>query len=205
MSAASLKIWHSPSQPSARGFEIAACPVLPRHVRRALDDVSSFRIDGSFLLIRLATTDHDGMSLARSSAGGFTSTARVCIAIDLATVKSIGHRQADDDRIGLVLDDVDADTPLSAITNEALEAIRFKPEFVVGAGRSLRAAAILRAIMGLAHDLGLGTLGQTLDGGTPVQQPSFTFDYVPMNAAEGYAATDSAARPGTRVTAVRSH
>ncbi|MEP7301349.1 MAG: hypothetical protein ABI699_07455 [Caldimonas sp.] len=107
---------------------------------------------------------------------------RLCLAVNSLTLESMVGKTFDSGQVGLILDDVRADTPLSSLACESIEAIRFSPEFVLAAGRSIRLGCVLGAMLGLARDLGLCTLGpaQKANEGSPLPDP--VFDFVPSSA-----------------------
>jgi len=99
---------------------------------------------------------------------------RICLALDSSCLKSIAGAWESDDRIGLLLDEVDSQTSFSDIACESIEAIRLSARFAIEAGNQLRSNCILEAILGLAHQIGLCTLGPSTRSAECENQ----FDYV---------------------------
>jgi hypothetical protein len=142
----------------ARGLDLTIEPVEGSGVASLLQRMQgSPAVSPSFVLIRLATTDQQGFEQAVKATCAAASGARVCLAVDRTTLARLGASAAESG-VGLVLDDVDSDTPLSSIASHLIEAVRFKSAFVASASKSLRQSSILRAMMNLAHELGLATV-----------------------------------------------
>ena len=195
--------WRSCANPETIGIELLGSPVDPGSVCQGLDSLVA-RLDlghASFVLMRLAPTDDAGIRTALSTAfASFEATdIRVCFAVDRWTLSRLGGRGLDSLRAGLLLDDVDGDTPPAALTHEAIEAIRFRPEFVASAVRRLRLGCALEASLGLARALGLAVLGPAVS--KPHAMPGIAFDYSPMSADDPRAWIDRP--PGSDAELVR--
>lgn len=173
-----LRRWSSPASVDTAGFELVSDPLRVGEIAAALRFLHQDRVaDGVFLLVRLASTDARGVCAAFDQVQHVGPIIRICLAIDVATLGRIDRRLPNPRNVGLVLDDVDAETPLSAIIRDDIEAIRFSRSFVDEASERLRADAALRAMLGLARDLGLGTLGPAC-GGEDGSGRAPGFDYV---------------------------
>lgn len=127
----------------------------------------------------------DDIATSISRAAGFSHATRICLAIDEDTFSAADPSALRDANVGVVLDQVDAGTPLSVLSSDLIEAVRFTEAFVERAMVDARSACVLTAMLRLAHDLGLATLAGTSDGKSPAE---FEFDYV---VASGAAARSS--------------
>ena len=162
MSGIPVREWQLRSKRTEGGLELLGARVAPGAINTTLQRAFA-ALDSkgrSFLLIRLDTTDRDGIEAALKQASALVKGVRISLAIDVATVGRLDLDRGLDTRgAGLLLDDVDASTPPGALLHPSLEAVRFRPEFIAAARGSLRAEIVLRASLGIARDLGLATLG----------------------------------------------
>lgn len=189
-----LTTWHSPARPSARGYEIACAPVAVADVAAVLQRLEPGAVaDGAFLLLPLRTTDAGGFAAAVASTRAAAIRPRIGVVLDRETFERLEPGDIAGCDAGIVLDRVNATTPLSTLIREGLEAVRFDSAFVADATRALRAGAALNALLALARDLGLATLGPGADAANGT---AFGFDY------ELRSAVKSAARPAQRVSSV---
>jgi hypothetical protein len=179
-----LRRWCSPSSSVAQGFELLGPPLAPDAVGTALADLRPSDIEGgTFLFVRLATTSHGGVSAAMATVRDLVSGVRVCLAIDRTTLDRVDSGLVNSGGVGLALDDVDEDTPLSAIARNPVEAIRFRAEFVARASRSLRLGCVLESMLLLARNLGICTTGPSTAASDNSISPTPIFDYVPWPLA----------------------
>jgi hypothetical protein len=190
MTRAALQVWHSPAQPTARGFEVNFGPFTRREVTSALDSVNWAEVKGSFLILRLSPTDQRGVVSALAAAHDVSAPSRICFAITAGTLAQVALGQLRSDRVGLVLDQVDAETPPSALIHDAIDAVRFSTDFVDGAMSNLRRGVALRAMLGLTRDLGLSTFGPAITEETTVACCPVAFDYVPKGTGVRLKSTD---------------
>lgn len=107
------------------------------------------------------------------------SQSRICLAVDVANLLSLDMETLDRTRVGLLLDNVSAQTPLDQIASQAVEAVRFSPGFILDATTQLRSACILAAMLALVRDLGICTLGGELIDTASSLTFELQFDYVP--------------------------
>lgn len=103
--------------------------------------------------------------------------AKLCIALNRAAMKVLRPMEISDESVGLLLDEVDAESPLADLLANRLEAVRFRARFVAAAAAELRLGFTLEAMLGLAKDLGLRTFGEC-DGTSSTLQ----FDFGPSRA-----------------------
>lgn len=183
MSAAtSIVRWESTRDSARCGYEIAG--FAPRRHRleaeldRTLTRAGSRKPAFVFMVLGRAGPDDIATSVAR--AAGFSHAARICLAIDEDTFIAADPSALRDANVGVVLDQVDASTPLSVLSSDLVEAVRFTQAFVERAMVDARSACVLTAMLRLAHDLGLATLAATSDGKSPAE---FEFDYVVASGA----------------------
>jgi hypothetical protein len=170
--------WKSTSGESA-GDELICRPLLPEELKAALRPaLQSGHFDGAFLLARLASSDHAGICAAIRAISELKSKIHISLAIDLATLERLDSTFPATESTGLVLDGVNATTPLSALILDSIEAIRFEGAFTAAASRSLRIDAALRAMLFLANDLALGTFASEAAPSSYLLSPRPTFDYV---------------------------
>ena len=110
--------------------------------------------------------------------GELKSKIHIALAIDLATLMRLDGSLPVAEGMGLVLDGVNATTPLSALILDSIEAVRFEVAFIAAASRSLRIDAALRAMLFLANDLALSTLASEAIPSSSLLSPGPVFDYV---------------------------
>ncbi len=177
MSTVRLRRW-TPTTPGERSvIEISREPVKLEQVPQVLRDAASQLSGCSMVIVAVSSARAGDLRAAGRAAESLQLEPHICLAVDDATVVQL---QADlknsSERIGLLLDNVDADTPLSHVMREGVEAIRISPKLALEAGGHLRSACILDALLGIARDAGLCTLGPAV----PSRDPSVgaTFDYV---------------------------
>ena len=169
--------WQSTVDPSRCGVELAGY-VSGFHRLEAEMDRGLGKADvpnPAFVFASPGSTRPEDIATAVSQASRFSSEARMCVALDeeaLSATDSLELRKAN---VGVLLDRVDASTPLSIISADLIEAVRFDETFLRQAAVDARSACVLAAMLGLAHDLGLATLGafSQVD-----RTGEFVFDYV---------------------------
>lgn len=144
----------------------------------ALARVCNDLAGAAFVVVPAAGLDTAAIEQMAGSLHRDGGRARLCLAADRRTLGALDAAAIDSDRIGLMLDGVDADTPLSELVWDRLEAVRFEARFVARAARELRLGCALDAMLGLARDMGLCTLGVDAvpDGGSVTGRAAF--DYV---------------------------
>ena len=182
---ASIRRWSSLAVPPVHAAELTSTPLKAGSLEQALSAISQCDLDGAaFLLVRLGRAEGVDLQRAITAANASRIGTRVCLAVDLSTLEHVEMDSLVAERVGLVLDDVDADTPLSSLMYESLEAIRFRPEFVARAVRSLRLGCALEAMLALAENLGLCTLGPAKAANEGTLAPEPMFDFVPSPLRE---------------------
>ena len=171
--------WESTADSSRCGIEVCGLEFGEGRLEAELDRALG-RLKGSqpaFVIAGFASSLPRDLAKAISQSRDFSSCAHVCLALDYKTLLALDPAILRDEKFGVLLDQVDASTPLSAISAEPVEALRFEGDFVQRASTDLRLSCIVDSMLKLAHDLGLATLGSTSDSERP-QKSGFDFDYV---------------------------
>ncbi len=169
--------WQSTTDPSLCGVEVAGQALKDPQEKGALH-VSR----PTFVLAALGASRPSDVALAVSRASAAYGNARPCMALEAGALLAIDIGLLRQRNISVVLDQVDEQTPLSAVSAESVEAIRFAPGFVARAMTDGRLACVLDAMLGLARDLGIATLGSGA-GDAMREMQRFDFDYVSRRAA----------------------
>jgi len=173
-----LRRWRSTSGQAA-GDELISRPLLPTELKAALRPaLQSGNLGGAFLIARLGSSDHSGICAAIRAVDELNAPVHIALAVDFATLTALDGSLPVSEGIGLVLDGVDATTPLSGLILDSIEAVRFEAAFTNAASRSLRVDAALRAMLFLANDLALGTFGSGPASSSGSLSPGPMFDYV---------------------------
>ena len=169
--------WQSTLDPLRCGVEIAGFASNRHRLATELDNgLGKSSVERpAFVFTALGSARADEIAVAISQASDFSFGARMCVAMDQKTLSATDPIDLRNSNVGIVLDQVDADTPLSAISTDLVEAVRFDESFVRRAMVDSRSACVLAAMLGLAHDLGLATLGSVGNG---LGTSEFEFDYV---------------------------
>ena len=182
-----LRHWRSTSDASMSGLELLDLQRSAETLAATLDSAQGnvHARNAAFLLVRMAQSDRAGLQAALEIAADFSTDARVYLSIDRSTLNRLGSKRVDTRRAGLLLNDVDADTPPSEIVHEAIETIRFGADFVRKAQGRLRLRCSLDSTLFLAHNLGLATLGPTVSVMHESDEAGFLFDWTPSSASAG--------------------
>jgi hypothetical protein len=136
------------------------------------------------LIVRFGAVDDASLLTAWATAQQAKLPVRICFAVDRSMLTAIGSKVPSHEHVGLLLDDVDDMTPPIDVVNEAIEAIRFAPRFVAKASRHLRSECVLDALLGLARNAGLATLGPaSRTSRASWLDPQIDFDYVVEESA----------------------
>ena len=188
-----LRYWSSPADQSTRAVEVCQGSVEGKSFWVALGRLAR-EIEGTaFLIVRVDEVDcaqiHQAIDAFQRTASG----TRLCLAGTHSTLTRLGSDPFDSDRVGWMLDDIDVTTPWSEIVSNRIEAIRFCSDFVGRAGRNLRLRLVLEAMLLLARDLGLCSLGSD-DVPSDGLRGRAQFDYMPLPRARSMPV---AARAGT--------
>jgi hypothetical protein len=181
-----LHRWVSETDASAIGLELPGEPRSAKALGTALDVLRGIALPNhsAFLLVRMMSTDHAGLVAAIQLASAFSTDVRVCLAIDRSTLARIDPQRIDTSAVGLLLDEVDEETPPADVTNSAIEAVRFRREFVRRATRQIRLGCALESTLGLARSLGLASLAPSVAPGEELPLQGIGFDWRPACGAE---------------------
>jgi hypothetical protein len=176
----SLRSWTLLASPQVKAAEIQCPPIFLPALAGVLASVKPTDVRGAaFLIVRVQSFNrNDFHRIAEPALRSYVGP-RICLAINRSTLKVVASAGFAGTDFGLMLDDVDAETPLSDVACDAIEAVRFGSGFVAEASRSLRLGFALDAMLGFARDVGLCTLGTATDFAQVLDAPPARFDYVP--------------------------
>jgi hypothetical protein len=179
----STRRWRSIASPSAFALELTARPLDPSALRQFLASLPEKELrDAAFVVVRLGALERERSKPIVVAANTWSHSARLCLAVDRGTLERIDFGALVAERVGLILDDVDAETPLSAIARDSVEAIRFGADFVARARGNVRVGCVLATMLDLASNLGLGTLGPAAAANDVASHsPVSNFDFVPSS------------------------
>jgi hypothetical protein len=174
-----LRTWSSSAGGKAKGYEVLAPSLSVQNVAQVIHNfLETTTSDGAFLLLSSSPTDPRGVASAVAKIDAAAFSGRICLAMSCDTLKQVDPQVFATGHVGVLLDQVGLDTPPSAFICEGIDAIRFHREFLVRATESIKAAAAMHAMLGLARDLCLATFGPSEDApARHIEQPS-QFDYV---------------------------
>lgn len=170
---------------SVGAYEVVSRPLTLQAICPALKFLKDIELpEAAFVALKFESDDGSSIREAVRAVSQATLSSRLCFYIDQATLKTIDFKDFDDDRVGLILDGVTAETALSNIAHQAIEAVRFEAEFVDRACRDLRWSSVLEAMIGLAGNLGLCKIGPCLATVDPLIERFCDFDFVPSGSYE---------------------
>jgi hypothetical protein len=132
------------------------------------------------LVVKIRETDVSALSLAVESFHSTGSKVRLCFAGGSRVLSQAASVGLDSEIVGLMADDVDAETSCSELIWDRIEAARFEPSFVVRATRDMRISCALESMLGLARDLGLRTFGHFGPAECASVSDRYDFDYLPV-------------------------
>ena len=179
---APLLRWSSPARPDRQAAELRSAAFDDRPLDQALRRVAGDLAGARFLVVNVDVARPADVRKGIDAFHAAGGTARVCLAGSRETLMQFPVGTLDNDRVGLLLDGVDAHTPCADLAWDRIEAVRFSPDFVVEAARHLRLGCVLESMLGLARDMGLCTLGaHDAPGGASLSDRA-AFDYLPIEA-----------------------
>lgn len=179
----SLCRWSSPVDPHMQAAELLPSPGNGDAMAVALSRITGDLAGAAFLVVRIDGMEASAVAQVVESFHGAGGSTRLCLAGDRATLGVIDAASFDRDRTGLLLDEVDVDTPLSELVWDRIEAVRFRLDFVAKSASDLRMGYALDAMLSLANDVGLCTFGfDVMPDGACVTGRA-TFDYLPVAAS----------------------
>jgi hypothetical protein len=170
--------WSSTIDASRCGIELLGFEPASGRLESKLDQVlgSLDGVNPSFVIVSVPSFASD-VSTAISQLSNFLTSAHVCFALDHETLLTLDPRWLRDLRFGVLLDGVNAETPLGAFGAECVEAVRFDGEFAKKASRDLRLSCVMESVLRLARELGVASLRSPL---SPEHRDrgEFKFDYI---------------------------
>jgi hypothetical protein len=177
-----MRRWVSVSEPLVGGLEWIGAACSPEALGPTLESAfsSAPTLDVVFLLVRLASTDRRGVERALGVASEFSGHARVCLAIGDQTLAHVDSSRTAAARAGLLLDGIDAETRPASVTHDAIEAIRFRSDFVARAVHHVKTQCALESILSLARNLGVAALAPGGDASARGGLADFAFDWIPV-------------------------
>ena len=180
--------WRSADGSDRVALELALRPVasLTRVLRLGPSPAS----DVAFLILSRTDEQPGWAADAMSAAALGNGHLHACVAVRAEELRELPNRHRFP-TVGLLLDIGDDRVPFDAFADERVEGVRFSRSFVQGALGTLRLRCVLDAMLGLARQLGLPTLGPTVHGDGTLQIRSL-FDYTPLR--------DSHVRPGASMS-----
>lgn len=179
-SAWSLRRWSPLDGHPNSAYELVSVPIAPHAIGTALAFLAAtVPADSTFVVMRLGSGDKAGVRSAIKAANESTLLPRLCVAVSRSTLGALDVGTLEAERVALMLDDVDAETPLADMANDAIDAVRFNSDYVERASRNLRQGCVLEAMLGLARNLGLCTLGPRIAQADEMSAAGIEFDYVP--------------------------
>ena len=173
-----LRPWYSTEDRSKRAGEMILSASTQFDLVRQIAELDLMSLHSlTFVILPMplpcSQADVYGAAKAASAASAGVAKCRLCLAVSNQTLTGISPLM---ENVGVILDNVDEHTPLSAFTNQAIEAVRFATKFLATAERDMRLGLVLDAMLQLTHDLGLATLGETSLNGNFTRQ----LDYLPL-------------------------
>ncbi len=177
--------WQSVVGPASLGVELAGVPLTASGLADELDTTLSaaHRPEASFLVVRITGDSLAECAAIAGDAAAGAGDMRICLAIDQGDLDSTLFLDtiaaAAGDRVGLMVDAVDENTSTACLVHGAVEAIRFDSRFVRRAGREPRWSFALEAMVELARNCGIATLGPASAPNDDGPMPSVAFDYAP--------------------------
>lgn len=175
---ARIVFWKSTVDASRCGVEIADLGLCNGRLEAELDRVLGglHETRPSFVIVSGLSSPRD-LRKAISRLSDFVASAHVCFALDHASILTLDSELLRDTKFSVLLDRVNAETPLGAMSDECVEAVRFDATFADKAASNLRLSCVLDSMLRLARELGVATLGWPFD---PEHSPTgeFEFDYV---------------------------
>ena len=130
----------------------------------------------AFMIVRLAVSAKDDLHDAVAHALSSAVMVKICFAVDHSALRHMTSDLLSHENIIFMLEISEANTPLSALTSDAISALRVAPDFAVRLSADTRGALLLEMLRNLAKEIGLASFGPWLQEGFGVP---IKFDYVP--------------------------
>ena len=133
----------------------------------------------AFLIVRLAVFEYDDLLVAVTQAVSVSLTVKVCFSVDHRALPLINADLLAHENVIFMLEISEENTPLSALTSDAIAALRIDPDLAGRLSSDTRGALLLEMLRNLAKEIGLASFGPWLQEGFGVP---IKFDYVPEEA-----------------------
>jgi hypothetical protein len=174
---AHLSHWAATASPLRTGAELASGAIDGSALSAVLSRIAPRLGDADFLIVNAYELLPAEVRQAQETLMAAGSTGRFCLAGQREGLEHLA--EANLEQVGFVLD-FNLQTSCSELLWDRFEAVRFGTRFVAQAVREIRVGCALEAILGLARELGMRTLGS----GSPSQvvAAGFAFDYLPTSA-----------------------
>lgn len=185
----SLRRWSSPTDSSRSAAELLLSDRTGKALPIALARVAPELRDTSFLVVPIDDLPRISVHAAIEAFCQSGCRARLCLAGRRPTLQDILSTSLDDDRVGLMLQEVSELTPPSELIWDRIEAVRFGADFIERATRDMRLGFVLESMLDLARDLGLCTLGSSAVAGGGRVSGRFEFDFLPPPSHASHLAT----------------
>jgi hypothetical protein len=188
--------WTSKTGPVRLGAELPPSAIVGRSFGKALTEAAGQVTSARFLVVDVASVE---LSLVRRAVQAYQEaggTARLCLSGGRRLLSEVDALGLDNDRVGLMLDRVDADTSWADLAWDRIEAIRFSPEFLDHARRDMRTSCILESMLALSREVGVRTLGWSQAPDDVSVLGRYDFDYFRManDAEPSSGASDSVSK-----------
>jgi len=203
-----LQGWTSTASPFKHGIELRRSRSNNHSLSADLSRAAARLGSAQFLVVKIRESDVSALSLAVESFHSTGSKVRLCFAGDSRVLSQVDSLGLASEVVGLMADDVGAETSCSELIWDRIEAVRFEPSFVDRATRDMRISCALESMLGLARDLGLRTFGHFGTEECASVSDRYDFDYLPVpigmvDTLKSITAPFNSARTQATVTAGR--
>jgi len=172
--------WIPTSDAAKYGIELLGAPLeakVAAHTLRTALIPNPGEI--AFIIISLAESGYNDLHSAVTEIASLQLGVKVCFSIDYHLLPLLNSKLTAFEEVIFMLDITDEGMPLSALTNQAIVALRVGPDLARRLGFDSRGALLLEMLRNLAKEIGLASFGPWLQQGFGVP---IKFDYVPEEA-----------------------
>jgi len=174
-----LSNWASPRAPARRAAELLFDQSGDGSLESTLTGITGRLGSAKFLVVNVNDIAVSTLGQAIDSFHRTGCGVRLCLAGSRQALMQVDALGLDNDRVGLMIDAVNAQSTWSDLIWDRLEAVRFNPEFVDCATRNMRFACVLESMLALAREVGLRTLGSYGAAQCASVSGQYDFDYLP--------------------------